>query len=193
MQANGTAEIRATVLEASGTPVQNGTTVTFTTNLGALSPTEARTTNGVAIGAVRGQWAVGHGADQGAFRRCGLDRARVGSGCGGCEPSDPDGKSNQISAGGVSTLTARVIDAGGNPLSGVVVTFSTDAGSLSSTVATTSASGEAQVTLTATRDATVTATAGAGTAVTVTTKVTVARFPTSLLLRLQQRLSRDSP
>ena len=48
VQANGTAEIRATVLEQSGTPVQNGTTVTFTTNLGALSPTEARTLNGVA-------------------------------------------------------------------------------------------------------------------------------------------------
>src|SRR5687767_12321473 len=48
VQTNGTAEIRATVLEQSGTPVQNGTTVTFTTNLGALSPTEARTLNGVA-------------------------------------------------------------------------------------------------------------------------------------------------
>ena len=30
-QANGNAEIRATVLESSGTPVQNGTTVTFST------------------------------------------------------------------------------------------------------------------------------------------------------------------
>ena len=37
VQANGTTEIRATVLEASGTPVQNGTTVTFTTNLGAVA------------------------------------------------------------------------------------------------------------------------------------------------------------
>ena len=35
-------------LEPSGTPVQNGTTVTFTTNLGTLSPVEARTLNGVA-------------------------------------------------------------------------------------------------------------------------------------------------
>ena len=35
VQANGTTEIRATVLESSGTPVQNGTTVTFTTNLGS--------------------------------------------------------------------------------------------------------------------------------------------------------------
>ena len=35
VQANGATEIRATVLEPSGTPVHNGTTVTFTTNLGA--------------------------------------------------------------------------------------------------------------------------------------------------------------
>src|SRR5947208_11013944 len=48
VQANGTAEIRATVLESSGTPVQNGTTVTFSTNLGSVSPTDARTFNGVA-------------------------------------------------------------------------------------------------------------------------------------------------
>ena len=48
VQANGATEIRATVLEPSGTPVQNGTTVTFTTNLGTLSPADARTMNGVA-------------------------------------------------------------------------------------------------------------------------------------------------
>ena len=48
VQTNGATEIRATVLEASGTPVQNGTTVSFTTDLGTLSPGEARTTNGVA-------------------------------------------------------------------------------------------------------------------------------------------------
>src|SRR5687768_15341488 len=48
VQANGTTEIRATVLEPSGTPVQNGTTVTFTTNLGTVSPVDARTLNGVA-------------------------------------------------------------------------------------------------------------------------------------------------
>src|SRR5437868_6118452 len=48
VQANGTAEIKATVLELSGTPVQNGTTVTFSTNLGVVSPSDARTVNGVA-------------------------------------------------------------------------------------------------------------------------------------------------
>ena len=72
VQANGTAEIRATVIEQSGTPVQNGTTVTFTTNLGALSPTEARTVNGVATVQFVAQWAIRKGADQGALGRRGV-------------------------------------------------------------------------------------------------------------------------
>ena len=49
VQANGTTEILATVLESSGTAVQNGTSVTFTTNLGAISPVQARTNNGMAV------------------------------------------------------------------------------------------------------------------------------------------------
>src|SRR6185436_6513329 len=48
VQSNGTAQVTATLLESSGTPVQNGTSVTFSTNLGRLTPIEARTTNGVA-------------------------------------------------------------------------------------------------------------------------------------------------
>ena len=48
VQANGVTEIRATVIEESGTPVHNGTTVMFTTTLGTLAPPESRTENGVA-------------------------------------------------------------------------------------------------------------------------------------------------
>src|SRR3990170_6512383 len=45
---NETAEITATVIEAAGTPVQNGTLVLFTTTVGQLDLREARTHNGVA-------------------------------------------------------------------------------------------------------------------------------------------------
>src|SRR5229473_2136998 len=48
VQSNSTAQVSATVLKQPGTIVQDGTTVTFTTTLGTLSPTVARTTNGVA-------------------------------------------------------------------------------------------------------------------------------------------------
>src|SRR5688572_4221317 len=46
---NGSTEITAVVTEQAGTPVQNGTTVRFTTNLGRLDPVEAQTRNGVAV------------------------------------------------------------------------------------------------------------------------------------------------
>jgi len=42
----GTTQITAYVLESSGTAVQNGTTVHFSTNLGRVDPVDALTTNG---------------------------------------------------------------------------------------------------------------------------------------------------
>ena len=45
---NGTVELVATVTEQAGTPVQNGTVVSFTTTLGRIDPAEARTQNGKA-------------------------------------------------------------------------------------------------------------------------------------------------
>ena len=46
---NGSAEITAVVLERGGTPVQNGTTVRFSTSLGRVDPVEVQTTNGIAL------------------------------------------------------------------------------------------------------------------------------------------------
>jgi len=45
---DGSFTLIATVTEEAGTPVQNGTLVTFTTTLGRLDPTSAETTNGQA-------------------------------------------------------------------------------------------------------------------------------------------------
>ena len=45
----GTTEITAFVVESSGTAVQNGTTVHFSTNLGRVDPVDALTTNGYAV------------------------------------------------------------------------------------------------------------------------------------------------
>ena len=45
----GTTEVTAIVIESSGTPVQNGTLVRFTTTLGRLDPVEAQTRNGIAV------------------------------------------------------------------------------------------------------------------------------------------------
>jgi hypothetical protein len=44
----GSTSVTATVLESSGTPVQNGTLVRFTTTLGRIDPAEVQTRNGMA-------------------------------------------------------------------------------------------------------------------------------------------------
>jgi hypothetical protein len=45
----GSAEITAIVIEEAGTPVHDGTVVTFTASLGTVNPVEAETRDGVAV------------------------------------------------------------------------------------------------------------------------------------------------
>ena len=72
-----------------------------------------------------------------------------------------------------------MVDASGNPVTGVPVTFTTTAGSFSSTVANTDSSGIARTTLTTNREASVTASAG-GTTSTAITVSTAARPTVSI-------------
>src|SRR5262245_10313829 len=46
---NGSTGLTAFVTESSGSAVQNGTTVRFTTTLGTIQPVQAQTTNGIAV------------------------------------------------------------------------------------------------------------------------------------------------
>jgi hypothetical protein len=185
VQANGTAEIRATVLEGSGTPVQNGTTVTFTTNLGKVSPAETKTVNGVAtvqfvangqsgIAVIRANSGAAKSADSTATTTTAPSIQLTVGGAAASRIGLTANPSTVPFAGGTSTIVANVVDASGNPLGSVAVTFSTDAGSLSTAVATTDQSGNAQATLTTNKSATVTATAGGstGTGATATTPAT---------------------
>jgi len=64
------------------------------------------------------------------------------------------------SSGGTSTITAFVFDINGNPLGGVAVSFTTDAGTVSPSVVAADANGKAEATLTTNKNAKVTATAG---------------------------------
>lgn len=167
---NGDIEIRATVLEQSGSTVQDGTLVTFTTTLGTLEPREAQTTRGVAVARLQ------TGSTSGT--------ARVNATSGGASTSGADGASLEIvigaaaassmalsavpsavpASGGTVTLTAVVLDEAGNRLVGIPVSFSSTAGALSTTSASSDATGEARVQLTTSREATVTATSGSRTA-----------------------------
>jgi hypothetical protein len=149
---NGTAEIIATVIESAGTPVHNGTTVTFTASVGVIEPREARTENGVARATFRA------GTQSGA--------ARVGAFSGSARAEEVEilvgGAAAQTvsvrldppsvpQTGGKVEVIALVSDVSGNRLPGAPVVFSADNGSLGSSSGLTDQNGEARTTLTTSR------------------------------------------
>jgi adhesin/invasin len=164
---NGTAEITATVLESSGTFVQNGTVVTFSTTLGTLDPAEARTKNGKATvrlyAGTRSGVATIRAASGSASTTSGEGSTNVEINIGGAAAGRVSLTANPTSvsaAGGTTTLTATVFDTGGNRLEGVPVSFSATAGTISASTVTSDSNGEARATLTTTRTSTVTARLG---------------------------------
>jgi PKD repeat protein len=180
---NGTAEISAAVTESAGTPVQNGTVVTFFTSLGTIDPPEVRTQNGKATVRLH------------AGSTSGLATIRAAS--GGNTTLDPQlsiavGNASAArielfatpaslpSGGGTIQLLAIVYDAGGNRLPSVQVSFATDKGTLSSNAVITDSSGDARSLLTTTLAATVTASvvSSADKTVTATVQVTLRSAPT---------------
>jgi hypothetical protein len=165
---NGQATVRAVVTESSGTPVHNGTTVTFQPSIGRTDPAEAQTVNGIATatflaGAVSGTGFI-HAFSGGA--RTGSGNASSGgvevkigaAAAGGISVSAAPSSISQ--SGGTVTISALVMDPSNNPLPGVSVLFTATAGTLSATTALSDASGIARTQLTTTQTTTVTATAG---------------------------------
>jgi hypothetical protein len=143
----------------AGTPVQNGTLVSFTTTVGRIEPSEARTQNGQ----VRVKFMAGGQSgvatitafSGGASGR--LENLRVGTAA--VERVVLTANPQTLSpTGGSTELLARVEDASGLPVVGVPVTFSTTSGQIAPNPATTDAEGLARATLTTTREADVTAT-----------------------------------
>jgi PKD repeat protein len=173
---NGSVEIVGTVIEQAGTPVQNGTVVTFTTTLGRIDPSEARTNNGrVSVRLI-------------SDGRSGTARVTAISGgatsealeipVGGAAAANITLRADPASVGangGTVQLIATVRDESGNSIAGVPVTFATTAGQVAAASVNTDANGEARTTLTTTREATVTARAGNQEA---TATVTVQAAPT---------------
>ena len=173
---NATAEITAVVVEPSGTPVQNGTAVRFSTTLGRVDPVEVETRNGVAT-------ATFH-----AGSTSGVAEVRATSGAAGGTASGGTGNATTTTATNVVTFTigaaaadtvtirtnpssvppsggtvevnAIVLDANGQGVAGIPVTFRADNGTLSNIVATSNANGVATVGLTTNVTTNVSATAG---------------------------------
>lgn len=186
----GTTEVTAFVSEQSGTAVQNGTTVHFATNLGRMDPVDAQTKNGYATatfiagdssgvaditatsgGIGGGTPSTGNGDGTGTTTTTSTNTVRITVGAAAVETVLLAANPGSVpSEGGTVDLLATVTAANGRSLQGLLVTFASSEGTLSSSTATTDASGQARVTLTTTRNATVTASAGAkqSSAITVT-------------------------
>jgi adhesin/invasin len=140
--------------------VQNGTLVSFTTTVGRIEPSEARTHNGqvtvklIAGGASGTATVTAYSGGASASTKLLIGTAAVKTVTLSTTPQSLGAN------GGSVQVNATVTDEGGNPLSGVPVTFATDKGSVSPSTATTNASGVATATLTTTATAKINATAG---------------------------------
>jgi adhesin/invasin len=193
----GSTQVTAFVTESAGTPVQNGTTVRFTTTLGRVDPVEAQTQNGFAevtffagemsgvaeiratSGAAGGGAAPGTGGGNGGTTggtatgtnvvTISIGAAAIAQEGGVTLRANPSAVG---ASGGTVELVATVVGDGGRPLAGIPVTFSATRGSLSSATATTDGNGEARTTLTTSEQTEVTARAGTrvSTAVTITAR-----------------------
>jgi len=164
-----------TTSAGAGTPVHNGTVVTFTTNLGRLEPGEAKTLSGRATVRLVADGRSGT-ATVTAFSGGATQTLEISIGAAAAERLAVTASPQSLpGTGGSTTVSARVEDAQGNGIAGIPVSFSTSRGTLSQTNNVSNAAGVATTTLTTTQEAVVTASAGGATAgltgtVTVTLK-----------------------
>lgn len=166
----GETAVRAVVTESAGTPVHNGTEVTFQTTVGGFNPPTARTVNGVATttflaGSISGTAQI-HAFSGGARTGSGNSSSggvtvKIGAAAAAGTISMSATPSSVSQSGGTVTISALVFDEASNPLPGVNVQFVASTGQLSATTATTDSSGIARTTLSTTQTATVSAIAGA--------------------------------
>lgn len=174
----GSVGLTAFVTEPSGTAVQNGTTVRFTSTLGTVAPSEVQTRNGLAVatftaGAGSGVAEV-HAVSGGATgtsttgtttTTCGTNCVQITVGAAAVSAVSVRANPGAVPPGGGSVEIIAIATGGGAsgnlPLASIPVSFSTTAGTLSASTAVTDANGEARVQLTTTRKATVTASVGA--------------------------------
>jgi len=178
---NGSTMLTAFVTESAGTPVQNGTTVRFTTTLGSVQPAEVQTHNGLAVVTFLA------GGSSGVADVHALSGGPVTGGTGGTTTPTPTNvvqitigtaavntvtlranPSTVSPTGGTVELVAIVVGESGNALPGISVAFNTDQGSLSAQTVVTDGNGEARTQLTTAQKTSATATAGLKTSTAVT-------------------------
>ncbi|HEX2445605.1 MAG TPA: Ig-like domain-containing protein [Vicinamibacterales bacterium] len=148
----------------TGTPVHNGTVISFTTTVGRIEPNEAPTHNGqVTVKLIaEGQSGTARITAFSGGARSAEIMVNVGTAAVERVLLRADNQ-NLPASGGTTRLIARVEDVGGAGLAGVPVTFTTTAGRLEPSSSTTDSIGEAVSTLSTALEANVTASAGSKT------------------------------
>ena len=199
VETGGSTSVSAMVIEQSGTPVQNGTVVRFTTTLGRLDPVEAQTRNGVATttffagndsgvaevratsGGAGGTSTTttpsnGNNGNNGSTTTTTTTTTNsnvvlisVGSAAVDTVTVRANPSSVSTSSGATVSLIATVVGTAGRLLPNIPVSFSATRGTLSAITAITDAQGEARVTLNTNGDTEISVAAGTKTA---TTKIT---------------------
>lgn len=158
--ANGSGGSTSSV--GGGTPVHNGTHVTFTTTLGTIQPSDAITTNGTTQVTLvtGGQSGTAHITAYSGGASKTLD---IPVGAAAVRGITITAAPQTLGVnGGASNIVANVTDAGGSVLGGVPVSFTTDQGTLTPSTVQTDANGNATTVLSTTATAKVTASAGTG-------------------------------
>jgi adhesin/invasin len=173
----GTVTLIASVVDISGNRLRN-VPVNFSTDAGTLAATVANTD---ANGEARVDLTTNREANvtARAGSKTATLRITVNAPATVAITANP---SSVPPGGGTVSLIALVLDATGNRLANVPVNFSTTAGTLSATQATTDSSGEARVQLTTSENTTVTARAGTASAtfqITLSGAITLTVTPNS--------------
>ncbi len=162
----------APAVAATGTPVHNGTVITFTTTLGTIDPVEARTHNGTVTVRLSANGQSGVANVRAFSGGASSNELVLNVGAAAAKTVFLSASPSTLnSAGGSAVVSARVVDPNGSNLPGVPVTFTTDNGIVSPSTATTDQTGTATTTLTTTRTSKVTA--NVGNSVTADVTVTV--------------------
>jgi adhesin/invasin len=166
LPSNGSTDIIAQVIEASGTAPHSGTLVTFTTSIGTVQPSQVETD---VSGRAQAKFLAGTGSGtaiitalSGGASASGNNAIKILVGAAAVGRVIVSANPTLVPAlGGTTAILALVLDINGNPLSNVPVSFSTTAGSLINSVVNADQNGQAQTTLRTAQTATVTASVGA--------------------------------
>jgi hypothetical protein len=162
----------AAATAAKGTPVHNGTVITFTTTLGRIEPQEARTHNGQVTVRLFAQGQSGIATVRAFSGGAASNELIMSVGAAAAKTVFLSSTPQTLgSAGGTAQINARVLDGNGSNLSSVPVTFTADNGTLTQSTVLTDANGVATTSLTTSRETKVTANVANGVTAEVTVRV----------------------